>query len=171
MAFELKTETVEKIDKLIPRYPEKRSAILMILHAIQEEQRHVSREAMEWVAQRLELEPIQVYEVVSFYPMFTDKPTGRKHIKVCRTLSCALQGAYKVASTFEEKLGCGINATTEDGAFTIEFVECLANCHNAPVVQVGERMYNKVTSEKAEQMAKDLRAEREAASAELPGKG
>jgi len=156
MAFELKPETVEKIDKLIPRYPHKRSAILMLMHAIQEEKRHVSREAMDWIGQKLGLEPIQVYETLTFYPMFTEKPLGKKHIKICRTLSCALQGSHKVAEVLQEKLGCGMHETTEDEEFTIEFVECLANCHNAPVVMVNDKMYNKVGVEDAEQLANNL---------------
>jgi len=130
----------------------------MLLHAIQEEQRHVSREAMDWVADKLGLEPIQVYEVVTFYPMFTQKAVGKKHIKVCRTLSCALQGAYKTCQTLEEKLECQVGHTSEDEEFTIEFVECLANCHNAPVVMINDRMHNKVDPEKAEEMADELLA-------------
>src|SRR5437588_5197210 len=81
----LKPETLKRIDEVIPHYPVKRSAVLMLLHAIQEDVGFIPDEAIDWVAAKLELQPINVYEVVTFYPMFRRKPIGRRHIKVCRT--------------------------------------------------------------------------------------
>ncbi|HEX2099865.1 MAG TPA: NAD(P)H-dependent oxidoreductase subunit E, partial [Candidatus Synoicihabitans sp.] len=86
----LKPETLTRIDEVIPHYPVKRSAVLPLLHLIQEDVGYISDGAIEWIAQKLELQPINVYEVVTFYPMFRRQPIGRRHIKVCRTLSCAL---------------------------------------------------------------------------------
>jgi NADH-quinone oxidoreductase subunit E len=83
-----------EIDELITHYPVKRSASLMLLHAVQEHFGYLSRQAVEWVAGKLGLQPINVYELVTFYPMFHAKPVGRYHLKVCRTLSCALGGSY-----------------------------------------------------------------------------
>src|ERR1043165_5732625 len=91
----LKPETLRRIDDVITHYPVKRSAVLMLLHAIQEDVGYIPEGAIDWVAAKLDLQPINVYEVVTFYPMFRQKPIGRRHIKVCRTLSCALMGGYK----------------------------------------------------------------------------
>ncbi len=155
----LKPETIEKIEKLLTRYPVRRSATIMILHAIQEDQGYISPEAVEWAAAKLGIEPIAVLEVVTFYPMFRQKPLGRVHVKVCRTLSCALRGAYKVADTLQEELKCGLGATSADGNFTIEFVECLASCGTAPVVQVDAKLHENVTPERARELASRLKAE------------
>lgn len=154
--MELSTENLDKIEQLIPRYPEKRSAILPLLHIIQEEHRFISREAMEWVAQKLDLEPINVYEVVTFYPMLKEKPVGKKHVKVCRTLSCALRGSYKVCQTLQDELGCKLNENSANDDFSIEFVECIASCGTAPVVQVNEELHENITPEKAVEFAQSL---------------
>lgn len=156
--FQLSTQTLQTIEALLPQYPQKRSGILPILHLIQEEMGYISKEAMEWVAQRLELEPIQVYEVVSFYPMFKQEKVGRQHIKVCRTLSCALKGSEAVCKLFQDRLSCPLGETTPDGAFTLEFVECLANCHEAPVVQVNEDLVSHCDLKKAEQLIQQLQS-------------
>ena len=93
----LKPATLSRIDEVITHYPVKRSAVLPLLHLIQEEQGYLSKDAIEWVATKLELAPINVLEVATFYPMFRLEPVGRCHIKVCRTLSCALRGGYRFA--------------------------------------------------------------------------
>jgi NADH-quinone oxidoreductase subunit E len=146
----LKQDTLTKIDALIGKYPEKRSALIMILHLVQDDIGCLNNAAMEWVAQRLEITPMQVYEVVTFYPMFHINPLGKKHIKVCRTLPCALRGSYDVCEKLQQKLRCPLGQTSPDGEFTVEFVECLANCHTAPIVVVDEQMYENITPEKVE---------------------
>jgi len=153
------TPLTEYIDRLLPRYPQKRSAMLMVLHAIQEEQGYISKEAMEWTAQKLGVTPIQVYEVVTFYPMFRQAPIGRRHVKVCRTLSCALRGAYKVCDSLQENLACGLGQTSADGNFTVEFVECVAACGSAPVVMVDDQLHENITPEKAPDFAAKLKTE------------
>ncbi len=155
----LSTQTLQYVDRLIPRYPQKRSALLMILHAIQEDQGFISKEAIEWCAQKLEVTPIQVYEVVTFYPMFRQAPIGRRHVKVCRTLSCALRGSYKVCDSLQESLACGLGHTSADGNFTVDFVECVAACGSAPVVLVDDQLHENITPEKAPDFAAKLKAE------------
>jgi NADH-quinone oxidoreductase subunit E len=155
----LSPETLAAIDGRIAQYPQKRSAMLMVLHAIQEDQGFISKEAVEWTAQKLEVTPIAVYEVVTFYPMYRQAPIGRRHVKVCRTLSCALRGAYKVCDTLQVELACPLGETSEDGNFTVEFVECIAACGSAPVVQVDEHLIENVTPEKAKGLADKLKAE------------
>ena len=97
-------ETIQKIDQLIPNYPEKRSAALMVIHLVQDELGSIDLEACEWIAEKLELQPINIQELITFYPMLREKPWGRKHVRVCRTLPCALRGAYSTCQTLEKKL-------------------------------------------------------------------
>jgi len=159
--FAVPAEVEAEIDELITHYPRKRSAALMLLHAIQERFGHVSRQAVEWVAAKLELQPINIYELVTFYPMFHRKPVGKYHLKVCRTLSCALGGSYKLHEHFCKRLGLDPHAhgpqTTKDGKFTVEFVECLAGCGTAPVMMCNDAFHEGVTEAKAEEMLRECK--------------
>jgi len=154
----LKPETFKKIDEVITHYPVKRSATLPLLHLIQEDAGWISPEAIEWVAQKLGLQPINVYEVVTFYPMFRQKPIGRRHIKVCRTLSCALTGGYKVCERFEKEFGVHRGEVSADGEVTIEFVECLASCGTGPVVMIDDDLHEKVDAAKVQQLSEQIKA-------------
>jgi len=155
----LKPETLARIDEVITHYPEKRSGTLPLLHLIQEDVGYIPEEAVAWIAEKLELEPINVYEVVTFYPMFRRKPIGRRHIKVCRTLSCALVGAYKTCSKFQEEFDTKLGEVSPDGEVTIEFVECLASCGTAPVVLLDEELYENVDEAKAKEISDMIKAE------------
>jgi NADH-quinone oxidoreductase subunit E len=145
-----------EIDELITHYPKKRSASLMLLHAVQERFGYISRQAVEWVAAKLELQPINIYELVTFYPMFHQKPAGKHHLRICRTLSCALGGSYKLHEHLCRKLGLDPHAhgaqTTSDGQYTVEFVECLASCGTAPVMMCNDAFHEGVSNEKAEEI-------------------
>ena len=147
-----------EIDELITHYPERRSASLMLLHAMQERFGHISRQAVEWVAAKLGVQPINIYELVTFYPMFHRTPVGKYHLKICRTLSCALGGSYKLHEQFCRKLGLDPHAhgpqTTNDGKFTVEFVECLAGCGTAPVIMCNDAFHEGVTQAKVEEILK-----------------
>jgi len=155
----LKPETLQRIDEVITHYPVKRSAVLMLLHAIQEDVGYISSDAIDWVAAKLELQPINVYEVVTFYPMFRQKPIGRRHIKVCRTLSCALLGGYKTCEAFEREFNTHRGEVSPDGEVTIEFVECLASCGTAPVVMIDDDLHEKVDVAKAKELSDRIKAE------------
>jgi NADH-quinone oxidoreductase subunit E len=156
MSFAVPTALEAEINELITHYPQKRSASLMLLHAVQEHFGYISRDAVEWVAKKLGLQPINVYELVTFYPMFRQEPLGKTHIKVCRTLSCALAGSGELRDHFCAKLGLDSHKhgaqTTPDGKFTVEFVECLADCGNAPVVLLGDDLLPKVTPKQADEI-------------------
>jgi NADH-quinone oxidoreductase subunit E len=158
LSMNLKPETLKQIDEVITHYPVKRSATLPLLHLIQEDVGYIPSEAIGWVAAKLELQPINVYEVVTFYPMFRQKPIGRRHIKVCRTLSCALTGGYKVCEQFEREFGCATGEISADGEVTIEFVECLASCGTGPVVMIDDDLHEKVDQTKVKQLAAQIRA-------------
>ena len=155
----LKPETLSRIDEVIPHYPTKRSATLPLLHLIQEDVGFISNEAIEWVAAKLELQPINVYEVVTFYPMFRQQPIGRRHIKVCRTLSCALSGGYKTCAAFEQEFNTHLGEVSPDGEVTVEFVECLASCGTAPVVMIDDELHEKVDVAKAKQLSDQIKAQ------------
>ena len=153
----LKPETLARIDEVIPHYPSKRSATLPLLHLIQEDVGYIPQEAIEWVAARLELQPINVYEVVTFYPMFRQKPIGRRHVKVCRTLSCALLGAYRTCEAFEREFGVRRGEVSADGEVTVDFVECLASCGTAPVVMINDTYHENMSIEKLDELLEGLK--------------
>jgi NADH-quinone oxidoreductase subunit E len=154
--FSVPAAVEAEIDELITHYPVKRSASLMLLHALQEHFGFLSKEAIEWTAAKLELQPINIYELVTFYPMFRQEAVGKHHLKVCRTLSCALGGSYKLHKHLCEKLRLDSHAhgpqTTQDGKFTVEFVECLASCGTAPVMMCNEDFHEGVSNEKADDL-------------------
>ena len=161
MSFEVPANLAAEVDELITHYPVKRAASLMVLHAIQEQFGWISQEAVEWTAAKLELQPINILEILTFYPMLRQQPMGKYQIKVCRTLSCALGGAYELHHHFCEKLGLDAHKhgaqTTADGKFTVEFVECLASCGTAPVVMCNDAFYEGVSHVKADQIVKECK--------------
>lgn len=132
-------------DAIIAKYPVKRSACLPLLHLAQEHLGWISQEVMEWVAVKIGVTPMQVYEVVTFYPMFQQKPIGKQHVRVCRTLSCALRGSYHTMEALEKEFGCKRGETSADGAVTLEFVECIAQCGPGPVVQTSDALFENVS--------------------------
>src|SRR5437867_5439375 len=146
--FSVPAALESEIDELITHYPQKRSASLMLLHAIQDYFGFISQQAVEWIAAKLGLQPINIYELVTFYPMLQPKPVGKYHLRVCRTLSCALGGSYKLHEHLCGKLGLDPKAqgpqTTKDGQYTLEFVECLASCGTAPVMTCNEAFHEAV---------------------------
>lgn len=156
MSLTIPAPVEAEIDELISHYPHQRSASLMILHALQDHFGFISPEAMEWTAAKLGLQPIHVYELVTFYPMFRQEPVGRFHLKICRTLSCALAGSHDLHRFLCDRLGLDREKhgpqTTADGRFTVEFVECLASCGTGPVMMCNDRFHEGVTTAKAEEI-------------------
>ena len=156
MNFTATKELEAEVDELITHYPVKRAASLMVLHAIQEQFGWISREAVLWTAKKLELQPINIQEILTFYPMLRQEPMGKHQIKVCRTLSCALGGAYELREHLCKKFGLDSHAhsalTSKDGKFTVEFVECLASCGTAPVMMCNDDFYEAVSHAKADEI-------------------
>ena len=161
MSFTVPANLEAEIDVLITHYSVKRSASLMVLHAVQERFGWISQDAVEWTAKKLGLQPINVYELVTFYPMFRQAPVGKYQIKVCRTLSCALGGSHELHNHFCTKLGLDAHKhgsqTTRDGKFTVEFVECLAGCGTAPVMMCNDDFYEGVSHAKADEIVGQCR--------------
>ena len=156
MSFTVPATVVAEVDELITHYPVKRAASLMVLHALQEQFGWISQEAVEWTAAKLGLQPINVLEILTFYPMLRQQPVGKFQIKVCRTLSCALGGAYELHKHFCDKLGLDAHKhgvqTSADGKFSVEFVECLASCGTAPVMMCNDAFYEGVSPKKADEI-------------------
>ncbi len=147
------------VQKVIKRYPEGRqkSALLPVLHIAQAEfGGWLSPETMDYVAGILNLNPIEVYEVASFYTMYNLRPVGKCVLEVCRTGPCMIRGADDIVEYLENKLGIKDGETTPDGMFTLRTVECLASCGTAPMMQVGEHYMEDLTPEKLDSILEDL---------------
>jgi NADH-quinone oxidoreductase subunit E len=150
-------ETKRRCDELVGRYPERRSALIPILHAVQAEVGYLSPQAIQWVAGYLGLSPADVMSVASFYDMLALEPVGRHMIYVCQNLSCSLLGAEKLIRHLEDRLGIRMGETTPDGLITLKRMECLASCGTAPAIQVDGIYYERMTPQKLDELLEKLR--------------
>jgi len=155
-------EAMALINKIIRRYPDgkQKSAILPVLHLAQAEfEGWLSAPVMDKVAEILNIQSIEVYEVASFYSMFNLKPVGKCVIEVCRTGPCWLMGAEDIVKYIEKKLNIKEGQTTTDGMFTLKTVECLASCGTAPMMQVGQTYHENLTCEKTDEILEKYSSE------------
>ena len=152
-ATKIPAELGRQVNAAIAQYPpeRKRSAALPLLHLWQERFGFISDEGINWIADRLELQPINILELVTFYPMLRQKSAGKTHIRVCRTLSCAMAGSYRVMENLCATAGVarrhGLHdpfLVSKDGKVSVEFVECLASCGTAPVCMVDDELRENV---------------------------
>ncbi len=160
--FAYTPENRAEADRVIAKYPAGRqaSAVLPLLYIAQRQQGWVPRAAMDHVAEILDMAPIRVYEVATFYTMFHLQPVGKYHLQVCRTTPCWLRGADEMTETCKRKLGIGLKETTSDGLFSLVEVECLGACANAPVVQINDDFYEDLDPKKLEWILDELAAGR-----------
>jgi NADH-quinone oxidoreductase subunit E len=142
--------------EIIGRYPRPKSALIPLLHLAQEENGWISDESMRQIAELLGLEPAEVYGTATFYEMFKFEPVGRYCINICTNISCQLLGAWELLEHAEENLGIRAGSTTDDGVFTLEDVECIAACTEAPALQVNYRYRYKVTNDDFDTLVDDL---------------
>ena len=159
-AVSFSDETLEKVRSLIRRYPEGRqkSALLPVLHIAQEELGgFLSVDTMDYVASLLNLNPIEVYEVATFYSMFYLDKMGKYVLEVCHTGPCAICGGEDVLQHIRDYLHIETGETTPDGMFTLKEVECLGACGNGPVMQVNTEFYEHMTARQVEKVIEDLR--------------
>jgi len=129
-------ETRAKIEALFPSYPAKRGALLPAIYLVQEEQGYISPEQARELAELFELQPVEVWEVLTFYNMFYTEPQGRHHVYFCTNLPCSLRGARSMLKAVEARLGVHAGETTADGRITLGHEECLGSCGTAPVMRV-----------------------------------
>ena len=162
-AFKITPELEKKAYQRIAQYPadQRRSAVLPLLHEVQHHFGFISPESIEWVAGKLEISPIKVVEVVTFYPGFRQKAPGKFHVRVCRTLSCAMGGSAELMDKLCQITG--IDRSTSDahkdpiavspcGTYSVEFAECLASCGTAPVCLVNDDFHEGVTEDRAQEL-------------------
>jgi NADH-quinone oxidoreductase subunit E len=145
---------------IISRYPRSKSALIPLLHLAQEQDGYVAEDAMEHLGELLGITPAEVYGVASFYEMFKFEPVGRYLVNVCTNIACQLVGGWELLEHAEERLGIKPGGTTPDGLFSLEDVECIAACTEAPCLQVNYRFRYKVSNDDFDQMIDDLRAGR-----------
>ena len=171
--FAFTEDNAKRAAAAVTHYPEGRqaSAVMALLDLAQRQNDGwLSPEAIEYVANTLEMAPIRVYEVASFYSMYNTKPVGRHLVQVCRTTPCWLRGAAGLTDTCRDQLGIGLGETTGDGQFTLVEVECLGACANAPVVQIGDDYYEDLSPERLSVLLGDLKAGKEIAAGSQTGR-
>jgi NADH-quinone oxidoreductase subunit E len=158
-----------KAREIMARFPRVRSALITLVHLVQEQDGYVTEDGMEHVAELLGVTPAEVYGTATFYEMFKFEPVGRYCVNICTNISCQLLGAWELLDHAEEALGVKAGGTTADGTFTLEEVECIAACTEAPALQVNYRYRHKVTPMAFDQLVADLRAGK--LTAEIPDHG
>ncbi|HRI24558.1 MAG TPA: NAD(P)H-dependent oxidoreductase subunit E [Ferruginibacter sp.] len=153
--------SLKKVNEMVSHYPQgkHKSALLGVLHLAQEEfGGWLDVPVMDYVASLLKIEPIEVYEVASFYSMYNLKPVGKYMFEVCQTGPCMINGSDDIIAYIKEKLGIGVGETTSDGMFTLKTVECLGACGYAPMMQLGKNYREHLTKEKVDAIIAEHRA-------------
>jgi NADH-quinone oxidoreductase subunit E len=158
--FAYTPERLARFEEIVRRYPpeQRRSAVLPALYLVQDQQGFITAHSMRYVAELLGITPADVEDVVSYYTMFYTRPVGKFVINVCRTLSCAINGAERVTEELVGKLGIKPGETDASGTFTLMEVECLGACDRAPAVMVNDAWHECLTPEHAAKLVDDLRA-------------
>ncbi len=155
-------EVRAEIDAWVAKYPGewKQSAVMAALRIVQDDNGgYLTRELMDRVADYLDMPPIAVYEVATFYSMYETEPVGRHKICVCTNISCMIRGSDRIVEHLEKRLGVGLGGTTEDGRFTLKEVECLGACGGAPMFQIGRQYYENLTPELVDSILENLEAD------------
>lgn len=150
---------LQEVARQIAKFPEgkQKSALLSVLHLAQAHFGYLSEPVMDYVARLLHILPIEVYEVATFYSMYDTQPVGKVKLEVCRTGPCMIEGAEKIVSYIENKLGIKDGETTADGIFTLKTVECLGACGYAPMLQAGEKFHEHLTEAKVDELIEQYR--------------
>jgi NADH-quinone oxidoreductase E subunit len=156
----LSTDMVERARDLIALYPRSRSALIPMLHLAQEQDGYLTEDAMAHVAELLDIEPAEVYGTATFYDMFFTEPVGRHLVSVCTNIACLLNGGAELLEHAEASLGVKSGVTTSDGEFTLEEVECVATCGEAPCLAVNWRYFGNVTPQRFDSLIDDLQSGR-----------
>ncbi|MFB0515972.1 MAG: NADH-quinone oxidoreductase subunit NuoE [Candidatus Neomarinimicrobiota bacterium] len=148
MSFAFTGDRQKRFNALLKIYPDKLSVALPALHLAQEQEGYLSPETIEALAEMLDITPASLMDTVSFYTMFHTQPRGKYLLQVCHTLSCSLAGADKIVDHLSRKYRIKVGETTENGRFTLLKVECLGSCGTAPVIQINDDYYERVSPEK-----------------------
>jgi NADH:ubiquinone oxidoreductase subunit E len=151
-----KNTLTEEIEKLIEQYGKDRTALLPILQAIQRKHKYVSDFAQQEVARLLDIHPVEVFGVISFYSFLSSLPQGKNIVRLCQTITCDMAGKEAVAKAIERELGIKFGETTKDKKITLEFANCLGMCDQGPAMIVNDRVYSHLTPEKAVQILNEI---------------
>lgn len=152
-----KNSQSEVIEELVNNFGSSRSSLLEILQAIQKRYNYISDFAQQEVARLLDIHPVEVYGVISFYSFLYSKPRGRNIVRLCRTISCNMKGQKNIEDAVIKELGINFGETTKDRKITLEFTNCLGMCDAAPAMLVNERVYTKIDPETAVKILKEIK--------------
>ena len=155
-AFSFTQAEMLEVMRLQRLYPDKRGALLPVLHMAQDKAGYISLETEEYIAGLFDLSPAHVHEVVTFYTLFFQQEKGKHVVAVCHNLSCHLAGAQHILAHLKERLGIDVGETTDDGRVTLQAVECLCACEAAPMMQVDDRYELNLTPEKCDRILEGL---------------
>lgn len=156
----------QEIQGILARFPDKKSAVLPLMHLAQHEYGYMSEDAMREVAAILDLDPTHVLSIAGFYTLYYEEPVGKYVLEICNDLACALRGADEFVEMASEKLGIPVDGTTDDGLFTLKTVMCLGACDKAPMLQCNLRFEENLDEEKFEQLLARLRQAADSGPAE-----
>lgn len=147
----------EEIEQLVSKYGKEKSSLLPILQDIQRKYRHIPDFAQQEIARLLDIHPVEVYSVISFYSFLSTEPKGKYIVRLCKTITCDIHGKSAIAKAIQRELGINFGETTKDKKITLEYTNCLGMCDQGPAMIVNERVYTKLTPEKAIQILKELK--------------
>jgi NADH-quinone oxidoreductase E subunit len=164
---QLPAEFEERVAEIIQRYPQAQSAVMPALYLAQEHFGYINNDAVNWVSAKVDMAPVKVMEIATFYTMYYKHALGKYHIQVCRTLPCALAGAGKLIDFLKKRLGVQAGEPTNDGLWSFEEVECLGSCGTAPLCQINDRYFENLTCDDLEKIL--IALEQEPADLRLSG--
>jgi [NiFe] hydrogenase diaphorase moiety large subunit len=152
-----KNAMTEEIEQLVSKFGSQRSALIPILQDIQRKHKHIPDFAQQEVARLLDIHPVEVFSVISFYSFLNTEPKGKYIVRLCQTISCDMQGKAAVAKAIERELGIKFGETTRDSKITLEYANCVGMCDQGPALIINERVYSKLTPEKVVQILNELK--------------
>lgn len=152
-----KNSLTEEIEKLVDLYGSERSALMPILQSIQREHKYISEFAQQEVARLLDIHPVEVYSVISFYSFLHSQPQGRNIVRLCQTVTCDMSGKSAVAEAIKRELGISFGETTKDKKITLEYANCLGMCDQGPAMLVNDKVYTLLTPEKAVSILNEIK--------------
>ncbi len=157
MLVEEKNALTAEIEELVEKHGCNRTALLPVLQDIQRKYKYISEFAQQEVARVLDIHPVEVYSVITFYSFLDSNPKGRNIVRLCQTITCDLKGKEAIANAIERELGIEFGETTGDNKFTLEYVNCLGMCDQGPAMLVNDKVYANLTPEKAVQILNEIR--------------
>ena len=155
-AVEFSRDAKKALEDILKRYPDKKSAMLPVLHLAQDEFKVLSDEVIEYLSDIMGFSPAYIKGVVTFYKLFNTKPLGKYHIQLCTNISCSILGSEDILAYLKDRLGLDVGDVSSDGKFSLTTVECLGSCGTAPVMQINDTYYENLTKEKVDEILRKL---------------